>query len=853
MGKLFRNAVHTFIMLLILVGSLPPQVTKAESLAQEAPPAAPSCFSLDVVFIIDQSSSMGGEYGLPPNDPTGQRANGPKWAIDWLTDNALDICPDAFHRVAVVSFGSSTQVDLPLSDINPGNTQEWAYLRTKLKENVQLFNLGQTDPKLAFEKAIQILDGAGQVGDTPRKRVIIYMTDGMPCVESLGCVRSNNLMDFVSYARDMRNEVNKSAPFDKTLLKQEQCLQQARETYGVNGIPSDISNKCLEDNRVSADTYSNSTYIWTLLLSFGQAWPAQLKDIYEEMSTSHGGKVIDITENRNDIPANFLDILTDLAGVPVTRLSCGNFAVNPLVRQARLTFFKLSEDTKVQLSYSDFQGKNHVIVSGEQPDGGFTVNEHYSEGANERYVLDYPYPGIWRIESDACEGIDAYYEPIQMDMAGGLNPLRIWNPQEGDMLPENSILPEYDQDPYFDNDSPFFLQYQMQDVESNIIDNPDGDFYGVKFDIKVIDPSGTIEQYEMRWDANEKKFFSTQPLKLPIPGEYKINLSGTVPHRNLPYGPVGGTAKSVFDQQTELFRHEGVTFQVSEVKPFRIEIVSPGNNELLKTIHNTILGGWPLTVNPIDVRVRIVRPDGEPIPPDDIAKMLKSPQDAFIAKAVQGERSSQSITLSPDPTAPGEYVGKVADFDAIGTQNLVAELQGETFEQFRPEDRVIEATFTREDTWLTRSQTYIYAFYLLILFFIVKIVIGIINGRNSVTGDLNFHTSDGQERIELRGKLLNKNRVSLGFFTKEFRNHPQWDVLRVLVHRLPSGANADGPNRSKIRVRMVLLSETKGLRRLFYKFLPNSLIRWQRDYELENEQAPETYSEYSTATIAYQN
>src|SRR5690606_27746726 len=154
----------------------------------------------------------------------------------------------------------------------------------------------------------------------------------------------------------------------------------------------------------------------TMLISYGSAWPQSLRSVYESMATIHGGGVIDISQKRKDIPATFLNIMTDLAGVPVTRLGCGNFAVNTLVRHARMTFFKINEETDVKISYVDADNNVHEVINGDHA-GGFNVLEHYSEGANERYVLDFPYPGIWRLESDSCDGIDAYYEPILLDLS----------------------------------------------------------------------------------------------------------------------------------------------------------------------------------------------------------------------------------------------------------------------------------------------------------------------------------------------------------------------------------------------------------------------------------------------------
>ena len=68
--------------------------------------SSPTCYPLDVIFIIDQSDSMSGIYSGQPNDPIENRTYAPQWTVDWLADNALDQCEDSIHRITVISFGN---------------------------------------------------------------------------------------------------------------------------------------------------------------------------------------------------------------------------------------------------------------------------------------------------------------------------------------------------------------------------------------------------------------------------------------------------------------------------------------------------------------------------------------------------------------------------------------------------------------------------------------------------------------------------------------------------------------------------------------------------------------------------
>lgn len=839
-----------------------------------------SCYSLDVIFLIDQSGSMGGDGFSPPNDPTGQRAYGPKWAIDWLTDNALDICPDAFHRVAVVNFGDEIQTPFQnLRDINPSNSEEWSFLRNELKNGIELLSLGQTDPERAFEKAIQLLNNAAPVGDSPRKRVIIFLTDGMPCVKGEGCnPPSSNVMDFVSYARRMKENVKEKLPFDATLLKQENCIKTARDIYAQNQIPEDVINKCLEDFRISEDAYEKSTYIYTMLLSFGEAWPAQLKEQYLEMSEQHGGQVVDLTQNRNDIPSNFLNIMTQLAGVPVTRLSCGNFAVNPYVRQARMTFFKLSEDTEVRLSYVDVEGINHEVVNGEQA-SGFTIQEHYSEGANERYVFDFPYPGIWRIESDACQGIEAYYEPIQLNISNGLSPVRIYNPTLGEIVPDNASLPEYDQPPYYNEQRPYFITFHVSDTEGNALDKVGSDFFDINFDVQVTGADGSVESYDMEWDSGDKLYKSTDPLKLPSPGKYVISINGSAPNKALPYGPVDGTVETVFDQQVELFRYESIRFEVFEVIPFKVEILTPQKDRQYKPVHGTILDGWPLTLKPFEFQARLVGVDGNALSVDQVKEIFGGREnDAFSAylhqAVVPDDIKSEVINLTFNPEN-AVFSGLISEFAPQGDMEAVLLLNDVYLDHYRPEGPAeYRVPFNRVDGILSNKITYYLILALFILYILIRIIFCILNARHPISGRLIFENS-GEKVFDLvlSGSMCARNSHVFGPSSPGLKeNHVTMDVYMADAVVVPTtttnkrvsnlsedddGAYDDGVDdaaMNQVKVRLILnsINSIRKLLLMTWKFfLPIPDAWWSRVYVMVEDGSNEYGDQDHPYTVRY--
>lgn len=170
--------------LLLLLGLLL-ALTAVVATAQEAADYQ-ACSPIDVVFLIDQSTSMSDASG---NDPTEQRKYAVQSAIDLMADIALDSCPGVIHRVGVISYGSTAEVDLPLSEIGPFNAAEpdVAYSRRdQLKASVRATTLGQTNPSDAFAQAKAMIDNAAPLndGEQPRKRAIIFVTDGIPCVDN---------------------------------------------------------------------------------------------------------------------------------------------------------------------------------------------------------------------------------------------------------------------------------------------------------------------------------------------------------------------------------------------------------------------------------------------------------------------------------------------------------------------------------------------------------------------------------------------------------------------------------------------------------------------------------------------
>ena len=93
---------------------------------------------LDVIFLVDQSGSMGGTaFGCNevacrnPTDPLGLRFQAVQYATDTLGEYRVGIAPNVPMRLAVVSFGDSAKVTLDWTQI-ASPVADWDTQRTQL-------------------------------------------------------------------------------------------------------------------------------------------------------------------------------------------------------------------------------------------------------------------------------------------------------------------------------------------------------------------------------------------------------------------------------------------------------------------------------------------------------------------------------------------------------------------------------------------------------------------------------------------------------------------------------------------------------------------------------------------------
>lgn len=739
------SILSTFVFILAGFGfAQAAPIAELESLALSEQ-AESSCSNLDVIFIVDQSDSMSGASGGRANDPTIQRKNAVEGMIDLLVDLSLDQCPDSYHRLGIISFGNEgqSQVDLNLTDINPRNPQDAQELRGELKSKVLATALGQTYPEEAFDKAWEMFEFSAAAGDDePRKRVILFITDGFPCLDG-----ECNPNRYEESTTSLRNLIDDRFDFTENLKKREACLARLRDTYGDDEIPAAESTACLEQNDVPDGDYQKSTYIFTILLrNSGENTPTRAQDILDTMSQNYSGQLIALRRNAEDIPTTLRKILSQLAGVRPNLLDCGQFAVNPYLKKALITAYKTSEDVQIKLSYIDAENNTHVIQGGGPADGFELAPDtgYYVFGANERYDILNPYPGIWSLESTNCDGIDVYYDEVEI------------LPKEYAPL---SQIPQYDREPYYNRDDPFYLEYQLQDSSTNgaVISQSAKELFIINVLTQVTAPDGTETTYALKWNSASQTFRAEKPLLVPLEGTYKYTITGTTLRHD--GNPIINTENEtqVFNQEQILFSVENVEFSALDVVPVQVLPVSPLIGAQVGNVHDTILGGWPLKELPLAIRVKIIDENGVTL--TNVSEVLATPENSIQATLKYSptpspqqdgillpDQVSQPITLIPDPENPGEFVGSIAEFAYEGSHILTLDISSESLARgYWVYDRSIDVSFTRTDCLLCRAVTYYVILGIIIAIILIIIAYNIAIRTNKVSGSLIF--MDGSENI----------------------------------------------------------------------------------------------------------
>ncbi len=739
-----------FFMISNTIQSLPHKTLSFDSISKEVSPlssvassdlqdlhfpdiAEPQnpCYSLDVLFIVDQSTSMGyvdennkvvAYSGAEPADPTLQRKSAIDAVIDLLSDMSLDLCPGTKNRIGVISFGSNAQVDLPMSTIAPTDFQESKRIREELQKKVQIYNLGLTQPQLAFEQASQMFANMENIrSGGVRKHVIIFMTDGVP----------DPAEDRTKYVKDMAGFIDRSFYFDPVLYKREMCLEELRKTYfDLKDAPAIKKDQCLSRNYVEDATFEKSIYLWTVLLESKQPYPPEILTILRKVSEDHGGQLIKLSQNFIDIPATFRDILSRLSGVSATLVRCGKFAVNPALRKATFSIHKNNPALQVSISYKDANDQKHEISGGQQgTNDGFNVIEYNQSHTYEHYVFGYPRPGIWELAADNCDGFDAYYDPVILKTDENYKP-KI-----------EPIIPQYEDPPFYDAQKSYPIQYQMIDIFNVTIENSDFPQLGMDINAEITSPSGRVQKNPMTWDKDKKSFVTKDPIDVREIGLYEYTVSGSVKQHTGEPEIRSEDYTEIFPETRQLFFFDGMTFEVSEVKPIQIKLL-PIPSEQLNPIHDTLKTlSFPITlsVRPVNLRVQLEYNDGKPI--ERGGEVIDNTTNAFDTIVQFPDKSTINDVALKQEGDSGVFSSQVENLKLEGMYNVVVNVKPNV--NTKSGYRILHSTdsldFSRnEGNALHRTWFYYTLMAVILALIFIWILYNILIRTNKVRGTLEF-------------------------------------------------------------------------------------------------------------------
>ncbi|MFZ2359377.1 MAG: VWA domain-containing protein [Anaerolineae bacterium] len=596
-------AIVGFLLVLTAVNTSP-------SWAQDLDP---QCVGVDLVVLIDESGSM------LTNDPAHLRISAARNAIGSLGDNALYFCPGVQHRIAVVGFWDERDGrpdTLPyIETVTLSPTLDGDGLLQWRAERQSLYDVlpertdspGATDYLSAFQTANEILqrwqsdplDGDG----VPRRRGVILVADGGPCVYDLGCDIDSNTMNTDAYMRDLARYLDPNGA-----------------NFPWRG----------EDNPDSVriwfvgfrDTTASAAYDY---LDPASSVGSVVVPVWRQITQNHGG-TFEVLEagaaggntRNNDVAVRVSNILEVLSEKPAIRVNCDEpFYVDPYTDRLNVQILKIGaeqgkepEEVNVTLQYSGPLAQASLL-RGEVIQGQATIEDYVADGPNERYVIANVQPGAWSllVTNGICRrDVDVRILPLE---ARG----RIVSPLATEAIPQFEIAP------YSDPVNPARLNYIL---ETNPPSGQDDQQIGVQplsiipeFPLTVTGtvkgPKGDVTSLEMSRQP-DGSWQSIDPIPVPLAGQYTWEITAVAPT-----GSQTGTVA---------IRTDSGDFTVTPVDRFSFQLLSPQPGDQLPL--NSV-GQGQVVALPVDVVAQVLDKTGTPMSPDLVATLLGGPANLFTA------------------------------------------------------------------------------------------------------------------------------------------------------------------------------------------------------------------------------
>lgn len=652
------------------------------------------CNGLDAVFLVDQSSSMSA------NDLNSVRSNAVRTAIDILGDNAVYFCPGIQHRIAVIGFGNqSTEhgaVDpyLPGTVISPTleGLDSWNQLRDDvIKLSIPITDsLGGTDHLAAFREAAAILGTwkAQPLGEAPRKRMVVLVTDGGPCPY----VEQNEKGTWVCAWKEYGSR--------NGYLQQ---LEQLTKPLGTDFPWRGADNP-------------NSVYLWMIAFNdakrdggYDYLADRDLLGRWTSIAQGHGGEVRVLSRGaaakqaNADLTTIVANILDPILGSNLVPWDCrkpiwiepytSNVTIIHIFRRGANPDVDI-EDVNVTIRALRQTQTVAEFNRGEVTTGAAEVNDYTRDGPNERYVLYFPPPGKYLVEvqgADLCKDLDVRIGNV------AITP-KVLNPVEG------AVFSEIEEAPYYDEvtGEPFRIQLLQQGRNKDL--QPLTEMAGFPLDlsatVQIQRESGeTLEEvYHLRRTDDSNAYYesrlsekdATDFLRTRYPGRYSWKLVGTTPNPRYLEGETDA------DSTIPVLNLEG-SFRVVRVPRFAFQVIEPAQGDVV--LVNDIEGGKAIPV-PVQVTVQLVDESGNPLSPKGV--LTNASIDTFeLALEDPTGRLLETILLRPDfsrPTLTGSIrlLNPGEKPDPEGQYKLSVRLLGNyASDKYRPSLNQQTVTFAR--------------------------------------------------------------------------------------------------------------------------------------------------------------
>lgn len=627
------------------------------------------CGGLDVVFLIDQSASM------RDNDTESLRGSAVRYAIDLLGDNSVYQCPGAVHRLAVLGFGDrpTPTTYLPPTTISPSFAQleQWKAEKETLRSEIPNRDyLGGTDHLGGLRAAAQILKTwhSEPVGNGVRRRAVVLITDGGPCVSSKGCTTNpaTNKFDTPAYMQEMEK-------FTDPLGVQ--------FPYKGDSSPESIFLFMI----AFRDTASKYDYLKD----------SKFRAPWERITKSHGGAIVELTADVNNAQRANLgtvvaDVMDNLLGSNLSIVNCNEpIWVDPYVSDvAILHFFRRGsnpgvnlDDVTVRIRATHDGNLIAVYENGRVVEGTGGVNEYTRDGPNERYVLYNPPPGKYVVE---VEGADICK---QLDVRQGKTNARI----ELVAPKQDAVMPQVDQAPYYDPDAPvhFVFRATQQGLSSERVPLKEDVGFPLSVVVKATNGEDTSDYKLVR--KEEGVYESETPITLQNAGTTTWEVIATAPNPRSEANPPITTPIQVFNEKG--------SFTVKPVQRFSYRIVEPASAQQVSL--NTVSGTHLLPI-PVDIAIELLDPNGRTADPRTI--LTGDANKAFVATVLdpQGNELEQ-VALRPDANRQGLFIGQaratpqgLTGVDPEGEYVLQVKWTGEYDAlNYAPKSRTESVKFTR--------------------------------------------------------------------------------------------------------------------------------------------------------------